>query len=73
MTKKELIEYILNVLETNPGKLLVNKISQIPFIESKEKSLSILSKKDLEEIVSIINFENAWPELVGPIELPRTR
>lgn len=61
MTKKELIEYILNTLETNPGKLLVKKISQIPFTESKEKSLSTLTKKDLEEIVSIINFENAWP------------
>lgn len=73
MTKKELIDYILNALETNPGKLLVNKISQIPFTESKEKSLSTLSKKDLEEIVSILNFENAWPELVGPIELPRIR
>lgn len=72
MTKKELIETILKTLETNPGKMLVNKISQIPFTESKEKSLSTLSKKDLEEIVVIINFENTWPELVGPIELPRS-
>lgn len=73
MTKKELIENILNVLETNPGKLLVTKISQIPFTESKEKSLSALSKKELEDIVSIIVFESAWPVLVGPIELPRSR
>lgn len=59
MTKKEMIADVLIALQ-NPGTLLVKKMESIPFTESREKSLSGLSKTQLEEILAVINFENAW-------------
>lgn len=59
MTKLEMIADVLIALQ-NPGKLFVKKMESIPFTESREKSLATLTKKQLEEILVIINFENGW-------------